>query len=294
MDAGGFFRGTSAEQDNRFSNKERKLIESTAFPTEFEKKVDMKKVKLDTIKPWIAKQVTEILKFEDDVLINYIYGLLEEKEIPCPKTLQISITGFLDEHSAQFMKELWILLLSAQDNLGGIPTEFLEEKKREIRKKKEEHDKINAEVQRSREKVERELQIREKKKIEAANKEHQTHLENTAPILGASISNHPQAPAIFEESKTSTRIPVRQTEKEKQDQERDRNKGKEKFRERESEKDRERERERERERDRDTRDKEKVRHRDDRDRSRHNRDNYDRKEKRQGRQGTRKRQRKNS
>ena len=34
------------------------------------------------------------------------------------------------------MQELWDLLVSAQDNIGGIPTKFLEQKKEEIRLKK--------------------------------------------------------------------------------------------------------------------------------------------------------------
>eukprot|EP01103_Thecamoeba_quadrilineata_P011712 TRINITY_DN284_c0_g1_i2.p1 TRINITY_DN284_c0_g1~~TRINITY_DN284_c0_g1_i2.p1 ORF type:complete len:196 (-),score=38.36 TRINITY_DN284_c0_g1_i2:807-1394(-) len=162
MDAGGFFRGTSAEQDNRFSNKERKLIDSTNFPSEFDRKVNMKKVKFDTLKPWITKKVTEILGFEDDVLINYIFGLLEEKDDPCPKALQINITGFLDQKAGAFMRDLWNLLLSAQDSIGGIPPEILEEKKRELRKKKEDQDKIQSAMIVNREKVEKELAHREK------------------------------------------------------------------------------------------------------------------------------------
>lgn len=34
---------------------------------------------MDVIKPWIARRVTELLGFEDEVLINFIYGLLEGK-----------------------------------------------------------------------------------------------------------------------------------------------------------------------------------------------------------------------
>lgn len=34
------------------------------------------------------------------------------------------------------MQELWELLVSAQDTIGGIPTKFLEQKKEEIRQKK--------------------------------------------------------------------------------------------------------------------------------------------------------------
>lgn len=35
----GFFKGTSAEQDRRFSDKEVKLLKSMKFPPEFDKKV---------------------------------------------------------------------------------------------------------------------------------------------------------------------------------------------------------------------------------------------------------------
>lgn len=41
----------------------------------------MTKVKIDVMKPWIAKRVTELIGFEDEVLINFIYGLLEGKVI---------------------------------------------------------------------------------------------------------------------------------------------------------------------------------------------------------------------
>ena len=35
----GFFKGTSADQDRRFSDKELKLLKSMKFPPEFDKKV---------------------------------------------------------------------------------------------------------------------------------------------------------------------------------------------------------------------------------------------------------------
>ena len=51
--------------------------------------------------------------------------------------MQINITGFLNGKNARvFMKELWELLLSAQNNIGGIPSAFLEKKKEEIRQRK--------------------------------------------------------------------------------------------------------------------------------------------------------------
>jgi len=106
------------------------LIKSLKFPNEYNIKVDMKKVKFDVIKPWISQKITELLGFEDEVLIGYIYSLLEEKQEPDPKHLQINITGFLAKDASQFVLELWKLLLSAQNNIGGIPPEFLEKKER--------------------------------------------------------------------------------------------------------------------------------------------------------------------
>jgi hypothetical protein len=50
--------------------------------------------------------------------------------------MQINLTGFLEKNAAGFVTELWKLLLSAQDGVGGIPTVFLQQKMDEIRKKK--------------------------------------------------------------------------------------------------------------------------------------------------------------
>jgi len=41
--------------------------------------VDMSKVKLAALKPWITKKVTEIIKMEDDVVVEYVINQLEEK-----------------------------------------------------------------------------------------------------------------------------------------------------------------------------------------------------------------------
>uniref|UniRef100_A0A8C5HWI7 Serine/arginine repetitive matrix protein 1 n=1 Tax=Gouania willdenowi TaxID=441366 RepID=A0A8C5HWI7_GOUWI len=141
MDAG-FFRGTSAEQDNRFSNKHKKLLKQLKFAECLDKKVDMTKVNLEVIKPWITQRVTEILGFEDDVVIEFIFNQLEEKH-PDSKMMQINLTGFLNGKNArEFMRDLWPLLLSAQENIAGIPSAFLEQKKEEIRQRQIEQEKI--------------------------------------------------------------------------------------------------------------------------------------------------------
>lgn len=122
----------------------------------------MTKVSLDTIKPWISKRITQILGMEDDVVVEFIFNMLENDQVsmssghsphplmttpphdhtpslqhPDPKELQMNLTGFLHAKYARvFMQELWDLLTSAQENIGGIPTQFLEEKKEEIRQRK--------------------------------------------------------------------------------------------------------------------------------------------------------------
>ena len=99
--------------------------------------VDMAKVNLDVIKPWITTRVTELLGFDDDVVVEFVFNLLENTKSPDPKDMQINLTGFLNGKNARmFMQELWDLLTSAQENVGGIPSVMLERKKEEIRLKK--------------------------------------------------------------------------------------------------------------------------------------------------------------
>ena len=43
--------------------------------------VDMSKVNLDTIKPWITQRVTDLLGIEDDVVVEFIFNLLEKNQV---------------------------------------------------------------------------------------------------------------------------------------------------------------------------------------------------------------------
>ncbi|KAI9256968.1 PWI domain-containing protein [Sporodiniella umbellata] len=145
MGDAGFFKGTNAAQDSRFSNKEKKLLKTMSFPREYNQKVvNMKKVNLDVIKPWIGNKITELLGFEDEVVADYASSLLEEEGVE-PKMMQINLTGFLESNAKVFVKELWNLLLSAQNSVGGIPAIFIEQKKEELRKKREQDDQRKAE-----------------------------------------------------------------------------------------------------------------------------------------------------
>jgi serine/arginine repetitive matrix protein 1 len=55
---------------------------------------------------------------------------------PDIKSLQIQLAGFLDKDTASFCKDLWKLLLSAQDSPQGVPKELLEAKKQELLQEK--------------------------------------------------------------------------------------------------------------------------------------------------------------
>ncbi len=41
----------------------------------------MDKVNLDTIKPWVAKRITELLGSEDEVVTQYAFELLENERV---------------------------------------------------------------------------------------------------------------------------------------------------------------------------------------------------------------------
>lgn len=42
----------------------------------------MRKVNLSVIRPWIAKKVVDLVGFEDEVVVEYAMGLLEDESQP--------------------------------------------------------------------------------------------------------------------------------------------------------------------------------------------------------------------
>eukprot|EP00211_Chloroparvula_japonica_P014208 CAMPEP_0119158608 /NCGR_PEP_ID=MMETSP1310-20130426/53348_1 /TAXON_ID=464262 /ORGANISM="Genus nov. species nov., Strain RCC2339" /LENGTH=236 /DNA_ID=CAMNT_0007151233 /DNA_START=196 /DNA_END=903 /DNA_ORIENTATION=+ len=106
------------------------------FPPEFDTPVRMEDIKLDTITPWIANKITEILGgMEDEILVSFIVNQLEDPELDARK-LQINITGFLGVRKAhQVTAELWRLLISAQESGHGIPQEIIDARKEEMRER---------------------------------------------------------------------------------------------------------------------------------------------------------------
>lgn len=108
----------------------------------------MKKVNIEVLKPWIATRLNELIGFEDEVVINFVYGMLEEaveasktsdsqnESTLDPRKVQLNLTGFLESNATAFTEELWSLIISASQNQYGIPEKFILEKKEEISKLK--------------------------------------------------------------------------------------------------------------------------------------------------------------
>jgi serine/arginine repetitive matrix protein 1 len=62
------------------TNVDKKLLRTTKFPPEFDRKVNMEKVNVPVIKKWVADEVERILNNEDDIVTELIYNLLEEEQ----------------------------------------------------------------------------------------------------------------------------------------------------------------------------------------------------------------------
>eukprot|EP00933_Yihiella_yeosuensis_P021580 TRINITY_DN17051_c0_g2_i1.p1 TRINITY_DN17051_c0_g2~~TRINITY_DN17051_c0_g2_i1.p1 ORF type:complete len:256 (-),score=63.74 TRINITY_DN17051_c0_g2_i1:91-858(-) len=155
----GFFRGTSTDQVKHV-NAEQKLIKTLSknkqFPEHFSQKVEMSKVSMDVMKPWIAKRITELMGFEDDIVVDFCVAQLEENHEKGldPKMLQVNMTGFMERKAAPFCSELWKHLLSAMESPVGVPREFIDQKKDELKQKREEAERVQDELKRRRQELE--------------------------------------------------------------------------------------------------------------------------------------------
>jgi serine/arginine repetitive matrix protein 1 len=121
----------------------------------------MASVKRSFIDGWISRRVSEILGFEDEVVIGLIVNTLDGEvrgasslvgiqaqracllfgdiiaprvrvvcrlQKPDPREMVLNLTGFLEKESLPFVSELWKLLVSAQSSADGIPMEFKQAK----------------------------------------------------------------------------------------------------------------------------------------------------------------------
>ena len=56
--------------------------------------VDMRKVNLSVVRPWIVKKVVELVGFEDEVVVEYAMGLLEDDSQPVRRFIHASPTHY--------------------------------------------------------------------------------------------------------------------------------------------------------------------------------------------------------
>jgi serine/arginine repetitive matrix protein 1 len=60
------------------------------FGDSLSRKVDMSKVKLDVIKPWIAQKSTEILGIEDDVVVEFVLTSWKQRSTQIPRRCRLT------------------------------------------------------------------------------------------------------------------------------------------------------------------------------------------------------------
>ena len=110
-----------------FGDADKKLIKKLSaagkFDGSLDRKLNIDKVNMDVMTRWVNERLTELLGFEDDVVVNLVVEMLSQTQDAFtgqvkrvdPKQLQVQLTGFLDRRAAPFVAELWHLLLDAQD-----------------------------------------------------------------------------------------------------------------------------------------------------------------------------------
>lgn len=60
------------------------------FPSNFAKKVDMRRVHTEVMRPWVAKKVLQYVGMEDDIVVNMVMAELEgQGENPDPRKIQV-------------------------------------------------------------------------------------------------------------------------------------------------------------------------------------------------------------
>mmetsp|Transcript_77851 Transcript_77851/g.241287 ORF Transcript_77851/g.241287 Transcript_77851/m.241287 type:complete len:197 (-) Transcript_77851:52-642(-) len=182
----GFFRGTSTDQV-KCVNAEQKLIKEldkkARFPAHFSQKVNMSKVSMDVMKPWIAQRITELMGFEDDIVVDYCTTQLSE--VPekglDPKMLQVNMTGFMERKAAPFCSELWKHLLSAQESPVGVPREFIDKKKEDLQQKREEAERVQEELKRRRQELEEASGVRKERRQPSRSRSRERERQGASP-----------------------------------------------------------------------------------------------------------------
>lgn len=190
------WKGSAGIDTGRFLDKQKKLMRKMNFPENFNIRINMEKVALPVLKGWITNRISEILGFDDEVVVNFIFNMLENarknKVPPDPKEMQIALTGFLERDAKPFMEELWNHIVTASRNPGGIPTKVLEDAKKEISEKRYGSRRRTSDRSEKRDEVKKE---KAKKAVEKKEVSRLTEMqENIAKIRKKRESERPVVP----------------------------------------------------------------------------------------------------
>lgn len=132
------FRGVPVSEAEAKHSQQRDLAKMRV-PRIFREPVDMDKVNRPIIKRWITQQLDSLLP-DDDIVLDYTLELLESKN-PNIKEIQLNLHGFLEDATPKFCKQLWEMLVAAQDDKDGIPPQLIALKKEQM-----EQDRVKREI----------------------------------------------------------------------------------------------------------------------------------------------------
>eukprot|EP01029_Cantina_marsupialis_P031746 TRINITY_DN921_c0_g1_i3.p1 TRINITY_DN921_c0_g1~~TRINITY_DN921_c0_g1_i3.p1 ORF type:complete len:439 (+),score=105.67 TRINITY_DN921_c0_g1_i3:86-1318(+) len=172
------FRGTSASQDVRFRSKKKTMLQKIGCARVLDKKVNLTNghIKMEYIYTWVSKRITELLGAEDEILIGMVTAWLEKEDLD-PKDMQLELLEFLDKKTPEFMKELWSLLVSAQEQESGIPLQFVQDRMKELSKNQDKNEVISERLKEISEKVANENDSSEPAKTEETTSEKNENKE---------------------------------------------------------------------------------------------------------------------
>ena len=90
-------RGAGAIDTPFFQDKTEKEKKELKCSKILNVKIDSKKVVINVLKPWITEQINAIMGFDDDVLINLVFNLLEKSRYPDAKDMLLQLKPFLND-----------------------------------------------------------------------------------------------------------------------------------------------------------------------------------------------------
>jgi serine/arginine repetitive matrix protein 1 len=116
---------------------------ASGVPAEYLLSVDMSRVALAAVRPWVTRRVRELLGgLDEEVLVGMLLNTLDDAARAAaghdggsvsggaltPLDLHVQLEPFLEGQTTGFVRELWSLLHSASGSATGVPQVLLDKK----------------------------------------------------------------------------------------------------------------------------------------------------------------------